>query len=33
MRNGMNRKREAILYTILLHQLANVGFHRVPFDA
>ena len=33
MCNGMYRKREAILYTTLAHQLANVGFHRALFDA
>jgi hypothetical protein len=33
MRNGMYRKRKAIVYTILAHQLGNVGFHRALFDA
>src|SRR5260370_182061 len=33
MRNGMYRKRKAILETSLAHQLGNVGFHRALFDA
>ena len=33
MRYGMYRQLEAILYTTLLHQLANVGFHGALFDA
>ena len=33
MRNNMYRKLETIFHTILLHQLANVGFHRALLDA
>ena len=32
MRDGMYRKRKAIVYTTLAHQLGDMGFHRALFD-